>query len=309
MLLPRALQGARCGLAVACFLPSRRHLLRPGRAVAPGLCAPRTLRGPTRCPVRRFFIRSKANGFCSAAFACSLCRRSSRVAPGRRSRASVPVGVLHARFNPKGRKPKCTANEPPTPVVPFLSLLPRNRGPPKPIYVPVAQGNLALDRTKPLEEFAPAMRSTKRSAAKNSGATNSGTSVLSFFEQPIKPNDTKRQRLNKLVTRQAMEIKLPQKENEALRMENEIFKEATDKHASSLTKLQSKIKSLQRSLTNAQQPAKKKQRTMSNGSGGARQICVRGTPAPRALALRAPNGALRSSVPPRGESRARIASL
>ena len=70
------------------------------------------------------------------------------------------------------------------------------------------------------------MRSTKR---KNS-ATNSGGSVLSFFEQPIKPNDTKRQRLNKLVTRQAMEIKLPQKENEALRMENEIFKEATDKH-------------------------------------------------------------------------------
>ena len=112
-----------------------------------------------------------------------------------------------------------------------------------------------------------------------------------------------------------MKIKLPQKENEALRMENEIFKEATDKHASSLTKLQSKIKSLQRSLTNAQQPAKKKQRTMStwlnNGSGGAgaRQICVRGTPAPRALALRAPNGALRSLVPPRGESRARIASL
>ena len=193
--------------------------------------------------------------------------------------------------------------------MPFLSLLPRNRGPPKPIYVPVAQGNLALDRTKPLEEFAPAMRSTKR---KNS-ATNSGGSVLSFFEQPIKSNDTKQQRLNKLVTRQAMEIKLPQKENEALRMENEIFKEATDKHASSLTKLQSKIKSLQRSLTNAQQPAKKKQRTMStwlnNGSGGARQICVRGTPAPRALALRAPNGALRSSVPPRGESRARIASL
>ena len=114
------------------------------------------------------------------------------------------------------------------------------------------------------------MRSTKRSAAKNSGATNSGTSVLSFFEQPIKSNDTKQQRLNKLVTRQAMEIKLLQKENEALRMENEIFKEATDKHASSLTKLQSKIKSLQRSLTNAQQPAKKKQRTMSTwlNSGG-----------------------------------------
>ena len=170
-----------------------------------------------------------------------------------------------------------------------------------------------MDRTKPLEEFAPAMRSTKRSAAKNSGATNSGTSVLSFFEQPIKPNDTKQQRLNKLVTRQAMEIKLPQKENEALRMENEIFKEATDKHASSLTKLQSKIKSLQRSLTNAQQPAKKKQRTMStwlnNGSGGARQICVRGTPAPRGLALRTPNGALRHLGPPRGGREPRVASL
>ena len=96
-------------------------------------------------------------------------------------------------------------------------------------------------------------------------------------------------------------------------MENEIFKEATDKHASSLTKLQSKIKSLQRSLTNAQQPAKKKQRTMStwlnNGSGGARQICVRGTPAPRGLALRTPNGALRHLGPPRGGREPRVASL
>ena len=273
--------------------------------------SPRPLRG-CRAP---FLFRSKSEGFCSA-LSCACVLAMPKTLPCRRRPELVlfrPSWCAACQIYPKGGKPKCTANEPPTPVAPFLPLPTRNRSAPKPIYVPVAQGNLALDRTKPLEEFAPAMRSTKRSAAKNSGATNSGTSVLSFFEQPIKPNDTKQQRLNKLVTRQAMEIKLLQKENEALRMENEIFKEATDKHASSLTKLQSKIKSLQRSLTNAQQPAKKKQRTMStwlnNGSGGARQICVRGTPAPRALALCAPNGALRSSVPPRGELRARIASL
>ena len=96
----------RCGLAVACFPPARRHLRRPGRAVPPGLCAPPPL---PHCAgaVRRFYSDPKAKAFVllCPALAYSQCRRFCRVVAGRSSSSSVPAGVLHAKFIPREASP------------------------------------------------------------------------------------------------------------------------------------------------------------------------------------------------------------